>query len=113
MSNGNNIRFDFFFRAETNTTNLKGRTYQQYWSEREAKCLMLDLDAETTLEEALDTARAHGMPKGSHRSACFQIQTDLGIYDSTHEFGVRINPHRPETFTFKTWAELEAEELAA
>ena len=108
----NNIRFDFFFRAETSKASLKGMTYVEYWTERGSKMISVDLPADTTLAEAMIAGRAAGVPKGSHRSGCFQVQTDLGIYSSTHEFGRRIDPNRPSTFTFSTWEQLEAEELA-
>jgi len=106
------IRFDFFFRAETNPRNLKGKTYREYWTARGAKSLFLDLPEDTTLGEALTAARAAGLPKGSHRSGCFEVQSGLGIFQSTHEFGTRIDPARACTFTFRTWAQLEAEELS-
>ena len=107
------IRFDFFFRAETNLKNLKGKTYREYWTVRGAHQILLDLPSDTTLEDALSAARAAGMPKGSHRSGCFEVQSDLGIFQSTHDFGTKIDPARECTFSYKTWAQLEAEELAA
>ena len=106
------IRFDFFFRAETNTKNLKGKTYRQFWTERGAYMISLGLPEDTTLADALAAARAEGMPKGSHRSGCFEVQSDLGIFQSTHEFGTRIDPARACTFSYMTWAQLEAEELS-
>jgi hypothetical protein len=92
--------FDFFWFKETNT-----RTWNDQVS-RGAESLRLELPAETDLTEALEAARAAGMPKGSARSACFEIQTDAGIWSHGRRFG-RLTQGNA---TFITWDAMERSE---
>lgn len=92
------MRWDFFYRHESNRVHPKSRP---------AECLILDLPADTPLAEALQRAHAAGMPKGTHRSGCFEVQTDAGIYQQTD--GNRIDlttPRRAAKTTYRTWEEM-------
>lgn len=96
---GQQGRWDFFFRRETN---------HRPWAEqvkRPASVVTVVLPHATTIEDAILAARAAGMPKGSSRSGCFEIQNDMGIWSS--KTGGRINP---KTASFKTWEQIEEEE---
>ncbi len=70
----NMIRFDFFYRRET-----RHRTFAEH-AKRAADVVSLMLPASTGLDAAISAAIAAGMPKGSQRSACFEVQTDAGIW---------------------------------
>lgn len=51
------MTWNFFYRAERNTQSLKGKTFREYWSVLPAYQLDVELPSETTLEDALATAR--------------------------------------------------------
>jgi hypothetical protein len=64
------------------------------------------------LRLALEFAWASGMPKGSHRSGCFQVQSAFGIWRQVE--GNRFDcstPRKAAKIQFKTWDQLEQEEL--
>ena len=97
-------RFDFFSRVENSRVHPHLRPARQF---------SLQLPIETTLAEALAAAYAAHMPRGTNRAGCFQIQNDRGIWN--HINGNRMDPSTPRKAAkcvFKTWEELEAEELA-
>lgn len=96
------MRYDFFFRAESNRHDPKATP---------ARSMTLDLPAGTTLADALVAARENGMPRGSHRTGCFEVQTDAGIYSQVD--GNRIDlstPKRAAKTSFKTWKQLDSED---
>ncbi len=72
----------------------------------ESKELLLALADDLSLVDALAAARAAGMPVGSHRAGCFEVQSPLGLY--THPAGNRIDPTKPHLYRYQTWAEWEA-----
>ena len=92
-------RFDFFFFAETS---------RRSWEDQVslgAKSISLTLPSGTPLEDALQFAMESGMPKGSSRSACFEVQTDTGIHQRKDGKGWgRLTPANSE---FVTWDQLE------
>lgn len=63
--------------------------------------------ADATLADILAAAYAAGMPKGSARAGCYEVQTDAGVWSSPTRS--RLNPN---TAVFKTWDQLEAEEAS-
>lgn len=96
-------RFDFFSRGE--------RRSREALLAQEARCISLDLPAGTKLQQALEAAWAAGMPRGSHRGGCFEVQCGEGLWQ--HVEGNRIDlstPARAQKVRFRTWEQLEAEE---
>lgn len=61
--------------------------------------------ATASLADILAAAYAQGMPKGSARAGCYEVQTDAGVWSSPTRG--RLNPR---TAIFKTWDQLEAED---
>ena len=107
------MRADFFMYRE-------GKSFKRWEDGGEPEtCYTLDVP-EVTPEEVEEEGAAEvvsrllgmawegGMPKGSQRTGCFQIQTDVGIFSSTTRG--RFNPAKPDTIVFKTWEQVEAEE---
>lgn len=90
-------RFDFFWHAESSHHDPRTRP---------AKCLSLDLPATTPWDRALELARAQGLPKGSPRCGCFEIQCDLGVYRA--DDGKRLDRPRAAV-RLHTWEELDLE----
>lgn len=96
------MQHDFYYRRESNRHHPK---------DVPAVCLTLDLADETTLPEALCAALAAGMSKGTHRSGCFEVQTDRGIWSQRDGNRIDLSTTRKVALTtFKTWEQLEAEE---
>jgi len=96
------MRYDFFYRRE-------GKNFSK---SNPAICLTLDIDTDD-LAEAIKVALESGMSKGSARSGCFEVQTDEGIWSQVD--GNRIDlstPRRREKVVFKTWDQLESEEMS-
>ena len=96
--------FDFFIFTETNL---------RPWAEQVAmgaSCFTLALPVGTPIGEALAAARAAGMPQGTSRSGCFEVQTDSGIHQRVDGRGWgRITESNSE---FLTWDQLDAREAA-
>ena len=93
-------RHDFFFRAESNR--VDPRTVP-------ARTLSLELPRHTALADALTAALDAGMPKGSHRTGCFEVQTGQGIWQQTD--GNRIDlttPRKAAKVEFTSWEELDS-----
>jgi len=90
--------WQFFFRRESNRHHPK---------DRPAVCVQLNLPADTSLADALAAAYAAGMPRGSHRAGCFEVQCPTGIYQ--HVEGNRLDGAPATKVQFKTWDELDAE----
>lgn len=96
--------YTFFWYRESNRVHPQS---QPAWA------INVQLPAGTPLADALAAAHAAGLPKGTHRSGCFEVQCDEGIW--AQQDGNRIDlstPRRAAKTTFKTWEQLEAEELA-
>jgi hypothetical protein len=64
-----------------------------------------EVPAGSDLPTILSTGYGQGLPKGSGRAGCVELQTDEGIWSSPTNS--RLNP---ATAIFKTWEELEQEE---
>jgi hypothetical protein len=100
-------RWDFFWYPETNA---------RPWAEqveRGANRMAMLLPNNTDIKDALAMARANGMPKGSQRSGCFEVQNDNGIWQ--REGAGRMDfstPRKAAKVRFTSWDELEAKELA-
>jgi len=103
----------FFFRAEVNKKNLKGQTFDEHWANRPAFDLVLELPVDLDIEDALEIARENGAPLGSRRSGIFEVQGPTGIW--SHVNGRRMDfdtESKRAKVVFKSWEDLEAEELA-
>jgi hypothetical protein len=89
------MRVDWFHRTEST----------KFYNERPAQAFQVVVAKGASLAEILAAGYAAGLPKGSARGGCFELQTDDGIWSSPT--GGRMNP---KTAIFKTWDELDAEE---
>lgn len=66
------------------------------------------------LQAILDVARANGMPVGSHVTGCFQVQSDIGIWNHVDAKKIDLTTERKRAnVVFQTWEQAEAEEEAA
>ena len=91
----------FFTRTETN---------RRPWAEhvqRPSHAYAFDVEGDT-VEELLAAAQAQGMPKGSSRSGCFEIQCEAGIWQRRD--GRQWGKLTSANAVLKTWEQLEAEE---
>lgn len=105
MNEAKNISWDFFFRAESNRVDPRSLP---------AFSITLELAANMNLEDALAAARAAGMPKGSYRTGCFEVQNDLGIWEHATASKIDLStPRKAAKVSFRTWDQVEADELAA
>jgi hypothetical protein len=96
------ILWQFFYRASN-------RDVDKMLSSDNVRYVELQLPTDISLEDALAKAVELGhMSKGNRQSACFEIQTDHGIWARPDESSFYYAPHLAE---FKTWEQLEAEEL--
>ncbi len=86
----------FFHRTESNRVDPRTQPAMPY---------DFDLPAELPAVELLAAAYALGLPRGSSRCGCFEIQTDSGIWTSTT--GGRINQRNSQ---FHTWDQIEKSE---
>ena len=67
--------------------------------------LDVDCDPDRGIEDILKEAWSLGLPKGSARCGCVEIQTDDGIWSSSTN--TRLNKRNA---TFTTWEELEKQD---
>jgi len=109
----------FFFRREVTTSTLRklGMTFDEYWSQDgddyNAHWINVDLPADTDIEEAIQIARENGAPLGSRRSGIFEVQGPRGIWSHVNERRMDFDtPAKRAKVVFKSWEDLEAEELA-
>lgn len=96
------MKWDFLHRPESSTRDPRTNPCKPY---------RFELPDGTTLADALAHAYANGLPRGSARCGCIEVQNDLGIY--SHRLGNRIDlstPRKAANVVFKTWEELEREE---
>ena len=78
------------------------------YATREATCYAVELPDNLTWQNGLDFARAHcGIPKGTNRAGVREIQNDQGVIVAADGRKLRA------TDVFKTWEQLEQEELAS
>lgn len=68
------MRYDFFIRTETNRRSWEDQV------KRPANIFTFEIEGEHDVDELIALAISMGMPKGSSRSACFEIQSDEGIF---------------------------------
>lgn len=85
----------FFHRPESNRVDPSERPSRVFE-------FPIDCDPSRSISDILTDAWAMGLPKGSHRAGCFEIQTDDGIWQSSN--GKRLNS---KNASFHTWNELE------
>jgi hypothetical protein len=96
--------WDFFFRRENNSRSVEAVA---------ASCISLDLPLNTPLHDALALAHDAGLSLGSFRTGCFEIQTDAGIFAQVNGKRIELGTKgRAAKTTFKTWEQIEADELA-
>ena len=93
-------RWDFFHRTETNRGGF----------DRSKPCTpyLFNLPDGTTLAAALEHAYANGLPRGSARAGCVEVQNADGIY--RREDGGRIDvstARRQEKVLFTPWTDLD------
>lgn len=102
------MRWDFFFRRFN-------RDIVRLRSERNVDYATLELPKAWTCEQALRFAREHrAIPVGAHNTGCFQVQNDLGIYNHVDANKIDFaTPRKAAKVEYKTWEQVEAEELAA
>lgn len=90
------MRWDFFHRRESNRRDVRSQPCVPY---------VFEIDTED-LKTALDYAYENGMPRGSHRTGCVEVQNDQGVY--SREDGNRIDmstPRRAAKTNFEPWGE--------
>lgn len=100
------MRAQCFFFPETNR-----RPWPQQ-VKRGADYIEVEVATDATLPVILATATAAGLPRGSSRSGCFEVQTDLGIF-AHHDGAVRARGFGrldPARAVFNTWEELDKQE---
>ena len=96
------MRWDFFHRPESNRRDP---------AENQCKVYIFDLPEDMELADALEHAYEAGMPRGSARAGCVEIQTDRGIYSHVNDKRIDVStPRRAKNVVFKTWEQLEQEE---
>lgn len=97
------MQWDFLFRTER--TNFKA-----FWATHSACTKSAELPVDWSAQEALEFMRAQRqLGRGSNRSGCFEIQTDLGIWSQTNETAMRFDtPRKAAKVIFQTWEEIEA-----
>jgi hypothetical protein len=97
------MTYQFFYRSENSH-----RAWKE-WRKRPAYHLELSLRAGLSFEELIREARAAGMPSGSGRAGCFEIQADDGIWQhrspEVRERG--YGKLLPSTAIFRTWEQIE------
>jgi hypothetical protein len=86
------MRWDFFHKTESAKPVTKVFTYHI---------------TTTDPAEALAQAKTLGLPKGSHRRGCFEIQGDAGIWQ--HQDEKRIDFAQPQKIVFISWDAADSE----
>jgi len=100
------MRADCFFRRWN-------RDPAKRFATRNVRVVTVEVEASASLPEILAAALKRGASKGTHQTGIFEVQTDRGIYDRAD--GMRLDvstPLKAAKVRFKTWDQLEAEELA-
>ena len=103
MTNAATETYHFFFRPE-------GKNFSK------AVINMAEMVAAPglSLQEALEAAlEGRIIPKGSHRSGCFQVQCDRGIWTSAADSRMDLStPRKAAKVWFASWDAMEADEVA-
>lgn len=105
------VSWDFYFHHEVNAAARKRGVTKP--SQLNADCFSVMLPADTDIADAVETAIYFGMPIGSNRSGCYQVQSDAGIWEQVD--GNRMDfstPRKAAKVEFKSWEQMEAEEAA-
>ena len=89
--------FNFFMRRE-------GKNFDT----EDIHDMTLSLPSTSTISEALTAAWVAGMSRGSQRSGCFQVQSDLGVWEHINEKAIRLS--RLDMVTFRTWQQIELDD---
>ncbi len=84
------------------------KTYNRVVSRARTLYVVVEVPETATLGEILAAAFAAGCPRGNRGSGVFEIQTDLGIFDTTTARSLTDRNAR-----YRTWDEIDAEEVAA
>lgn len=97
-------RWDFFFRSE-------GQNFHEKWfgpKPRPAYFIQVLMPRDSSIEDAWKEALRLGMPQGSNRSGCHEVQNDTHVWKSVKNN--RINIKTLNNVVCKTWDELCEEE---
>lgn len=95
-------RWDFHFR-------LYHRNKERILSHGNQRYVSVQLPKNTPLDIALSEAKKNGAPTGSHITGIYEVHNDEGIYQQINLR--KIVPERKKLYTFKTWNEIEQEEI--
>jgi len=79
---------DWFHRTEA----------RRFYSERPARLFQVVVPARATLAEMLAIGYAAGLPKGSARGGCVELQAESGVWTSPSRM-------TPRNATFEAWDE--------
>jgi hypothetical protein len=106
----------WFFIARTEGKNFNQDDHVHYaFSAEEIGITAEDLEEAGPIEAlrmALETAYSMGLPKGSHRSGCFQVQSEFGIWSQKNEKRIDLSTDKKAALvSFKTWEQMEQEEM--
>jgi hypothetical protein len=82
------MTYDFFHKTESNR------------GAHRTKHFRFELPTEDP-KEALEMAKTLGLPKGSNRCGCFEIQSDLGVWSHKEDKPLRWD--RPDDIVFTPW----------
>ncbi len=106
-------RWDFFVKTENKNFNPENEDEAGYYSFDidfvSAECFE-ELNPLDILAEVLAHCYNNGMPRGSARAGCYEVQCDFGIF--SHKNGARIDlttARKRLNVVFKTWEQIEAE----
>lgn len=99
------MQWDFLYRTER--TNFKA-----FWAAHSACTKTAQLPVGWDAQAALEYMRANKkLGRGSSRSGCFEIQTDLGVWSQANGTAMRFDtPRKAAKVTYRTWEEIIAEE---
>jgi hypothetical protein len=105
-----------FFRTRKHDRNAAGESVDLHWSKQESRAVdfFVPADRQTDLAYLVVRAREAGAPRGSFQTGVYEIQTDAGIWQRADLMRLDTDtPAKAAKAVFKTWAQLEAEDLAA
>jgi hypothetical protein len=105
--------FDLFWTTWRSRKLRGGKGHDEFWRERGGFTARLDLPEDASLDEVLAAARRGKLfGRGTSTTGCYEVQGPRGIW--THRDGLRnLGRARPSAVIFRSWEQLEAEDVAA